>query len=320
MSVLDAEGLYLHSVRPVLHSMGWGIGRDGFREEMIAQGPMGVAYRYDLPAARPFVVGVVAAEIGAASERWIGNIGYNLGAPLALLAAPERSRLLAPHMIVDGSHSPLQPRFNLATATSIPDHVHSGADPLVLRDLPADPQTAVLRVAANPEEVVEAAQTGGRFTRNGFRLRVPVDEALVLHLIRIRERLIREESLNGVAPSEYFELDGKLLRLVGTLLFIRTLEDNRDFIPSCTLWETAAQDDLFGGLAALAQEVGARFGPAAIPFDSHRWHSESTVRDLIRGLYYDDTQFAPLDFRLLDEAHPRAALSGVPSVPTDGPP
>lgn len=301
MSRLDAEGLYLHSVRPVLRSMGWGAGFDGFKEERIARGSNGVVYRYDHPAVRPFVVGVLAAEIGAESERWIGNIGYNVGAPLALLTAPERSRLLAPHMIAEGGQSSLRPGFDLATVVSLPDHGHIGADPLVLRDVPADPEMAVLRVAANPEEVAEAAQTGGRFTRRGFRFRVPVDESLMLHLIRIRERLIREESLNGAAWSEYFELDGKFLRLVGTLLFIRILEDNGDFTPSRTLWQIAAQDDLSDSLAVLVGEVGTRFGPAAVPFDAYRWKSETTVRDLIRGLYYDEAQVAPLDFRLLDE-------------------
>jgi len=299
MTVLDPEKLFEESVRPALASIGWGSGPDDRRERIETPGTDGVIYRYEVGAARPFVVGVLAKELGSEGERWVGNIGYLLRAPLALLAAPGHTRLVAPHMIAAASKSGLQSHLDMASPLA--PLYQSGADPLVLRTEPADVRTAILRVGVNPEQVAEATEAGGRFRRKGFRPRVPVDEALMLHLIRIRERLIREESLDQAKQAEYLRLDRSLLRLVGTLLFLRTLEHNRSITLERTLWEIARGPDVLPGIHDAADEVARRIGRAAVPLDDHAWRSEAVLRDLIRGLYFDETQLAPIDFRLLDE-------------------
>jgi SAM-dependent methyltransferase len=235
--------------------------------------------------------------------RWAGSIGYNLKAPLVLVAKEGASLLLTPDVI---SNVPSRSRESgtLPFVASVePPRFEFGAEPLVLRHpRPTDDLVAQLRV--RPSEVAEAALRRDQFKERGFRVRLPVDEALMLHLIRVRTTILNREPDAGVLTEGYLDLDTQLLELTGTLIFLRIVEDRYGSIPRGSLWNIAAhQEDqaVVNGIAALSTRAATKFGQHALPFTAWRWRSIDAVRGLIRGLYWNDKQLSALDFRLLDE-------------------
>ncbi|HEX7243701.1 MAG TPA: N-6 DNA methylase [Longimicrobiaceae bacterium] len=292
------------TVRPALEYLGWGAGREfQIGDEPVFGDEYGTAFACTVPESRPFVITIPRAEDPRNVLEWSGHVGYNLGSPLVLSATPHRAVVLAPHTIRRAEQPPKEPE----PAYTLFEESHpapSTAVPFVVQDTRgADLTQGLRRLSIHPNDVVAAAARNGIFRGTGYHPRAPADEALLHALISARAQVLHEEEIEGADRAAYLKLDDDLLSLIGTLVFMRGVEDRgyRAELPRDTLWGLAERENPVAALEALASALRKVYGSAALPPLRTGWQATGAIRQLIRNLYHDPARGARFDFRLLDE-------------------
>lgn len=299
MNISTPIAFFKDTVQPALEQLGWGSDEFRVQDEPIYQDADGTVFACNVPSSSPLIVALLASHEDDHGRRWLGNIGYNARAPLAVGLSSNRALLIAPHMIRSGREAPPQPEF--AFGSTVEDGI---AAPHVVRQIDgSDLKQALFQLGITPLEVAQVALLGGIYSATGFHRRDPVDRALIDHLISVRQELLREEPVNGTSDEEYFRLDDCFLRLVGSLLFVRSLEDRKVLasLPVGSLLSLAHHSDLLAALRHLTEPIRRLYGTEVVPHVDYPWQSVGAIRRLIKLLYFDPSRKASFNFALLDE-------------------